>query len=51
RRYSKVFEKIEVYTNGNVRYRADILKLLSLGVRVVGISRPFIYANVFGTEG
>lgn len=47
----KVFEKTEVYADGGVRYRADVLKLLSLGVRAVGIGRPFMYANVFGTEG
>lgn len=34
-----------------MRYGTDVLKLLALGVRAVGIGRPFMYANVYGTEG
>ncbi|KAF4983046.1 hypothetical protein FZEAL_1446 [Fusarium zealandicum] len=47
----EVFEKIEVYADGGVRYGTDVLKLLSLGVRAVGLGRPFMYSNVFGSEG
>lgn len=47
----EVFEQIEVYADGGVRYGADALMLLSLGVKAVGIGRPFMYANVFGQEG
>ncbi|KAM5524389.1 FMN-dependent dehydrogenase [Fusarium oxysporum f. sp. phaseoli] len=47
----EVFKKIEVYADGGVRYGADVLKLLSLGVKAVGLGRPFMYANVFGVDG
>ena len=47
----EVFSQIEVYADGGVRYGADIIKLLALGVKAVGIGRPFMYANVWGTEG
>ncbi|KAG9258434.1 uncharacterized protein F5Z01DRAFT_615027 [Emericellopsis atlantica] len=47
----EVFEQIEVYADGGVRYGADVLKLLALGVKAVGLGRPFLYANVFGQEG
>ncbi|KAF9268844.1 S-2-hydroxy-acid oxidase [Marasmius fiardii PR-910] len=46
-----VFEKTEVFADGGVRYGADVLKLLALGVKAVGIGRPFMYSNVFGVEG
>ena len=47
----EVFDQIEVYADGGVRYGADVLKLLSLGVKAVGMGRPFMYANIFGQEG
>ncbi|KAJ3550158.1 hypothetical protein NM208_g140 [Fusarium decemcellulare] len=47
----EIFQKIEVLADGGVRYGADVLKLLALGVRAVGIGRPFMYANIFGKEG
>lgn len=47
----EVFKKIEVYADGGVRYGADALKLLALGVKAVGVGRPFMYANIFGIEG
>ncbi|KAK4060909.1 hypothetical protein Trihar35433_9834 [Trichoderma harzianum] len=47
----EVFKQIEVYADGGVRYGADVLKLLSLGVKAVGLGRPFMFANVFGTKG
>ncbi|KXH30708.1 hypothetical protein CSAL01_13470 [Colletotrichum salicis] len=47
----EIFQQIEVYADGGVRYGADILKLLALGVKAVGLSRSFMFANVFGQEG
>ncbi|QDS75859.1 hypothetical protein FKW77_001602 [Venturia effusa] len=47
----EIFKKIEVYADGGVRYGVDVLRLLALGVRAVGLGRPFMYANVYGTEG
>jgi isopentenyl diphosphate isomerase/L-lactate dehydrogenase-like FMN-dependent dehydrogenase len=47
----EVFQQIEVYADGGVRYGTDVLKLLALGVRAVGVGRPFMYANIYGAEG
>ena len=47
----EIFKEVEVYADGGVRYGTDILKLLSLGVRAVGVGRPFMYANIYGAEG
>ncbi|OTA98279.1 hypothetical protein M426DRAFT_259312 [Hypoxylon sp. CI-4A] len=47
----EVFTQTEVYADGGVRYGADVVKLLALGVKAVGLGRPFMYANVYGTEG
>ncbi|OTA66030.1 FMN-dependent alpha-hydroxy acid dehydrogenase [Hypoxylon sp. EC38] len=47
----EVFSQLEVYADGGVRYGADVIKLLALGVRAVGLGRPFMYANVYGTDG
>ncbi|KAI2603084.1 FMN-dependent alpha-hydroxy acid dehydrogenase [Hypoxylon fragiforme] len=47
----EVFSQIEVYADGGVRYGADVVKLLATGVRAVGLGRPFMYANVYGTAG
>ncbi|KAF1845539.1 FMN-dependent alpha-hydroxy acid dehydrogenase [Cucurbitaria berberidis CBS 394.84] len=47
----EIFQQTEVYADGGVRYGADILKLLALGVRAVGVGRPFMYANIYGAEG
>ncbi|KAH4175806.1 hypothetical protein HBI62_094810 [Parastagonospora nodorum] len=47
----EIFKKVEVYADGGVRYGVDALKLLALGVRAVGLGRPFMYANVYGAEG
>jgi isopentenyl diphosphate isomerase/L-lactate dehydrogenase-like FMN-dependent dehydrogenase len=46
----EVFEQIEVWADGGIRYGSDVLKLLTLGVKAVGLGRPFMYANVFGQE-
>ncbi|KAB8236632.1 S-2-hydroxy-acid oxidase [Aspergillus alliaceus] len=47
----ELFEQIEIYADGGVRYGADVLKLLALGVRAVGLGRPFMYSNTYGVEG
>ncbi|EKD12618.1 (S)-2-hydroxy-acid oxidase [Drepanopeziza brunnea f. sp. 'multigermtubi' MB_m1] len=47
----EVFKQTEVYADGGVRYGTDVLKLLSLGVKAVGVGRPMMYANVYGEEG
>lgn len=47
----QVFKQTEVLADGGVRYGADALLLLSLGVKAVGLGRPFMYANVYGQPG
>ncbi|KAH7083496.1 FMN-dependent dehydrogenase [Paraphoma chrysanthemicola] len=47
----EIFKQTEVYADGGVRYGIDVLKLLSLGVRAVGVGRPFMYANAYGVDG
>jgi L-lactate dehydrogenase (cytochrome) len=47
----EVFKKVEVLADSGVRYGSDVLKLLALGVRAVGLGRPFMYANCYGIEG
>ncbi|KAI0008232.1 FMN-dependent alpha-hydroxy acid dehydrogenase [Xylariaceae sp. FL0662B] len=51
RQAPEVFGQLEVYADGGVRYGADVLRLLALGVRAVGLGRPFMYANVYGAAG
>ncbi|XXH01281.1 hypothetical protein Hte_007636 [Hypoxylon texense] len=51
RQAPEVFSRLEVYADGGVRYGADVVKLLALGVRAVGVGRPFMFANVYGTDG
>lgn len=46
-----VFRDLAVFADSGVRYGADVLMLLSLGVRMVGVGRPFMYANVLGQPG
>ncbi|KAL9563926.1 hypothetical protein ACKAV7_011961 [Fusarium commune] len=46
-----IFQQIEVYADGGVRYGSDAVRLLALGVQAVGLGRPFMYANAFGQEG
>ncbi|KAH7067295.1 S-2-hydroxy-acid oxidase [Paraphoma chrysanthemicola] len=46
-----IFKQIEVYADGGIRYGTDALKLFALGVRAVGLGRPFMFANVYGREG
>ncbi|KAF5027403.1 hypothetical protein F66182_480 [Fusarium sp. NRRL 66182] len=47
----RVFEKTEVLADSGVRYGTDIVKLLALGVKAVGLGRPFMYANIYGVDG
>lgn len=47
----EVFKQTEVFADGGIRYGTDALKLLALGVKAVGLGRPFMYSNVFGQEG
>lgn len=37
----EVFEQTEVLADGGVRYGNDVLKLLALGVKAVGLGRPY----------
>jgi dihydroorotate dehydrogenase len=46
-----VFEQMEVYADGGVRRGTDVIKLLALGARAVGVGRPMYWANVFGQPG
>lgn len=47
----EVFSQIDVLADGGVRYGTDVLKLMSLGVKAVGLGRSFMYANAYGPEG
>jgi isopentenyl diphosphate isomerase/L-lactate dehydrogenase-like FMN-dependent dehydrogenase len=47
----EIFKQVEVFADGGVRYGTDVLKLLALGVKAVGLGRPFMYANIYGSEG
>ncbi|KAK8041978.1 hypothetical protein PG993_006501 [Apiospora rasikravindrae] len=47
----QVFQQVEVMADSGVRYGTDVVKLLALGVKMVGLGRPFMYANCYGTEG
>lgn len=46
-----LFNQIEIYADGGVRYGGDVLKLLALGVKAVGVGRPFMYSNTYGEAG
>ncbi|KAF2716632.1 hypothetical protein K431DRAFT_341837 [Polychaeton citri CBS 116435] len=41
----------EVLVDGGIRRGADVLKCLCLGATAVGLGRPFLYANCYGSEG
>ncbi|GKT65254.1 cytochrome mitochondrial precursor protein [Colletotrichum tofieldiae] len=45
-----IFQEIELYADRGVRYGTDALKLLALGVRAVGLGRPFMFVYVYGTK-
>ncbi|RYP65650.1 hypothetical protein DL771_008202 [Monosporascus sp. 5C6A] len=37
-------------TGGGVRYGSDAIKLLALGIRAVGLGRPFVFASTYGVR-
>ncbi|GAA5893659.1 FMN-dependent alpha-hydroxy acid dehydrogenase [Sporobolomyces salmoneus] len=43
--------KTEIWCDGGVRRGTDIVKLLALGAKAVGIGRPFMYSLAFGDDG
>jgi len=47
----EIFKQVEVYADGGVRYGTDVLKLLALGVKAIGLGRPFMFSNVYGVDG
>lgn len=51
RRAPQVFTDVEVMADLGIRYGTDVLKLLALGVKMIGMGRPFMFANIFGVDG
>ncbi|EKC98672.1 hydroxyacid oxidase [Trichosporon asahii var. asahii CBS 8904] len=47
----ELVNQIDIWADGGVRYGGDILKLLALGAKGVGIGRPFMFGNMYGTDG
>lgn len=47
----ELLDQIEFWADGGVRYGGDVVKLLALGVKAVGVGRPYMFANIFGEEG
>ncbi|UZP41823.1 hypothetical protein NXS19_009639 [Fusarium pseudograminearum] len=47
----EIFTKTEVIADSGIRYGSDVIKLLALGVKAIGLGRPFMYSNVYGVEG
>ncbi|RYP17647.1 hypothetical protein DL767_009973 [Monosporascus sp. MG133] len=47
----EVLQKVEVLADSGVRCGSNVIKLLALGVRAVGLGRPFMFANTYGVEG
>ncbi|KAF4125334.1 FMN-dependent dehydrogenase [Geosmithia morbida] len=47
----KIFEEIEVFADGGIRYGSDALRLFALGVKAIGIGRPIMYSNIYGVDG
>ncbi|KAK9772136.1 putative FMN hydroxy acid dehydrogenase domain-containing protein [Seiridium cardinale] len=47
----QVFEQVEVMADSGVRYGTDVIKLLALGVKMVGLGRSFMYSNCYGLDG
>lgn len=46
-----LFQQIDVWADGGVRYGSDVLKFLALGVKMVGVGRGLSYPNTYGIEG
>ncbi|VUC20895.1 unnamed protein product [Clonostachys rosea] len=47
----EVFTQTEVIADSGIRHGTDAIKLLALGVKAVGMGRPFMYSNVYGVDG
>ncbi|KAF7528593.1 hypothetical protein G7054_g10107 [Neopestalotiopsis clavispora] len=47
----EIFQQVDVFADGGVRYGSDVLKLMALGVKAVGAARPFAFANIYGADG
>ncbi|KAI4600862.1 hypothetical protein KJ359_013025 [Pestalotiopsis sp. 9143b] len=47
----QVFGQVEVMADSGVRYGSDVVKLLALGVKMVGLGRSFMFANCYGLDG
>ena len=48
----QIFTKMEVFLDGGVRRGTDVVKALCLGVKAVGLGRPFLFANTcYGVSG
>lgn len=48
----QIFKRMEVFLDGGVRRGTDVVKALCLGVKAVGLGRPFLYANTcYGLDG
>lgn len=47
----ELFGQIEVLAEGGVRFGTDVLKLLALGVRAIGLGSPFYFANQYSADG
>ncbi|KAF8760834.1 FMN-dependent alpha-hydroxy acid dehydrogenase [Rhizoctonia solani] len=43
--------KMEIYADGGVRHGSDVIKLLALGARAVGLGRSPMFANIWGEAG
>ncbi|CAH0046673.1 unnamed protein product [Clonostachys solani] len=47
----EIFGQIEVLADSGIRYGDDVVKLLALGVKAVGMGRPFLHSNIYGLDG
>ena len=47
----ELLDQIEIWADSGVRYGGDVIKLLALGARAVGVGRPYMFANTYGIEG
>ncbi|CAE6430282.1 unnamed protein product [Rhizoctonia solani] len=47
----EVINSMEVYADGGVRHGSDIVKLLALGAKGVGLGRSAVFSNAWGVEG
>lgn len=50
-RAPEILDQIEIWADSGVRYGGDVLRLLALGVKAVGVGRPYMFANIYGAEG